>query len=272
MHFCHRLSLTEHRLSGDNPPPYYNGTSNETLPLKGAPRSKTHRLHAIHLVIVLVAAFFLVYHIVDDYRDTDRPSVRARQRTEWTAERHAEELASNETRSAWAAERRSWIVSFESEKVRLRSEERTRAAKEREKESLEWRQSFNATKAEWIETFDATKQLLLREVHKIRADWALERSRYREWEAEREREKENARLDKERRLRSHLAWYDLRPDLECISYGTRMYTATLMNVPGETDGLGWCQDTFISIHGVDYQRPMFCRRNLDVSISNPYFS
>ncbi|KAH0826282.1 hypothetical protein J3R83DRAFT_5755 [Lanmaoa asiatica] len=117
---------------------------------------------------------------------------------------------------------------------------------------------------EWSkEFFEHEKQVAEREV--VKARWAWEDERHatlvREWEEERiqhEREmKEHARLEEEERMRLNLFWGRVEAH-QCKTYGTREYTAVLMNLP-----MGWgrrveaCKATPLEIHGVT-QMPKSC--------------
>ncbi|KAF9017624.1 hypothetical protein BDZ89DRAFT_960920 [Hymenopellis radicata] len=70
------------------------------------------------------------------------------------------------------------------------------------------------------------------------------------------------RRDEEHRKRSGLLWDHLNPDQRCLSLESRRYTL-LINVPmdPEVDGLKWCMETQIEIHGNTYERPWRCVRD-----------
>ncbi|KAF9053554.1 hypothetical protein BDZ89DRAFT_938764 [Hymenopellis radicata] len=155
-----------------------------------------------------------------------------------------------------------------------RNEEDVLAREARRQEKIEWeekasawRQSFNATRTKWLQQFEEQKASAQKELDRLREEQVRQRQKHEvergTWERDLEKRKEAARLDTERRLRAYLTWRALTPHQECISYGTRMYEAELMNVPADADGLAWCRDTAIQIHSVNYQRPAYCSRATD---------
>lgn len=226
-------------------------------------------------IILVVVVFGLCFHAVDDYYNTDRPSVRARMRSMWEQEQRDQEVAFNETRRGWAMQRLEWLYDFAAEKNRLqeaRNDEDVLAREARrqqkikwEQEASAWRKSFNTTRIQWLQQFEEQKASAQKELNRLREEQVRQRQKHDEervtLERDLEKAKEAARLDTERRLRAYLTWRALTPHQECISYGTRMYEAELMNVPADADGLAWCQDTAIQIHSVNYQRPTYCSRD-----------
>ncbi|KAF8891431.1 hypothetical protein CPB85DRAFT_1230889 [Mucidula mucida] len=68
------------------------------------------------------------------------------------------------------------------------------------------------------------------------------------------------RRDEEHRQRSGLVWDNLKADQGCLSFASRRYTAELVNVPTDpdVDGLKWCMETQIEIHGAMYEHPRRC--------------
>ncbi len=73
-------------------------------------------------IILVVVVFGLCFHAVDDYYNTDRPSVRARMRSMWEQEQRDQEVAFNETRRGWAMQRLEWLYDFAAEKNRLQED------------------------------------------------------------------------------------------------------------------------------------------------------
>ena len=71
-----------------------------------------------------------------------------------------------------------------------------------------------------------------------------------------------------RRIRAALFWLDLTPKLECIRYDTREWTAELINVPSGEDGLRWCHEMPVVIHGKTYPKTD-CSEQVCHSVSLP---
>ena len=99
----------------------------------------------------------------------------------------------------------------------------------------------------------------------VRARWVREDQQHaallHEWEHERvqhEQElKERARREEEERKQLNLFWGRVEAH-QCKTYGTREYTAVLMNLPGD---LKWrvqaCKATPLEVHGIS-QYPKSC--------------
>ncbi len=64
--------------------------------------------------------------------------------------------------------------------------------------------------------------------------------------------------------RAGLVWWDLTAEKRCLGYGKRMYHAELLNVPAREDAQAWCMKTSIDIHGITYDHPELCTRELVV--------
>ncbi|KAF8551218.1 hypothetical protein OG21DRAFT_304263 [Imleria badia] len=119
---------------------------------------------------------------------------------------------------------------------------------------------------EWSkESLEHEKQVAGREVVKARWAWEneLHATQLREWEQERiqhERElKERARREEEERQRLGLFWGHVETH-ECKTYGTREYTAVLMNLPANLNWerrFGACRATPLEVHGIA-QMPKSC--------------
>jgi len=95
----------------------------------------------------------------------------------------------------------------------------------------------------------------------IRRHWAAEEvkmeERRRGW-AEEDREREE---DEQRRIAAELRWTEVVPSERCIRYGTRSYTAQLLNAPdglSAADKVQWCYRTEVEIHGRKIDTPVLC--------------
>ena len=56
----------------------------------------------------------------------------------------------------------------------------------------------------------------------------------------------------------HPYWNPPTSEEHCHSYGTREYTARLINLSWKYDKILWCERTPIVIHNVTFERPDFC--------------
>ncbi|KAI9456332.1 hypothetical protein HD554DRAFT_2145734 [Boletus coccyginus] len=109
------------------------------------------------------------------------------------------------------------------------------------------------------EFFEHEKHVAEREVVKARWEWEDERhaALLREWEQERiqhERQlRERAQREEEERKRLALFWGRVEAH-QCKTYGTREYTAVLMNLPTNwgqrVDSMKACKATPLEVHGV----------------------
>ena len=108
------------------------------------------------------------------------------------------------------------------------------------------------------EFFEHEKHVAKREV--VKARWAWEDERHaallREWEQERiqhERElRERAQREEEERKRLALFWGRVEAH-QCKTYGTREYTAVLMNLPRNwRQRVEACKATPLEVHGVTH--------------------
>ena len=112
---------------------------------------------------------------------------------------------------------------------------------------------------EWNkESFEHEKRVVERQV--VEARWAWEDERHatqlREWEQERihhEQElNERARREEQERQRLGLFWGRVEAH-QCKTYGTREYTAVLMNLPTNWEGrFAACKATPLELHGVTH--------------------
>ncbi|KAK0501998.1 hypothetical protein EDD18DRAFT_1327873 [Armillaria luteobubalina] len=62
-----------------------------------------------------------------------------------------------------------------------------------------------------------------------------------------------------------LSWIKLTPSIQCLRYSTREYSALLRGVPNDEDGLQWCKEKEITIHGIHFKRPAHCTVDVDNS-------
>lgn len=92
--------------------------------------------------------------------------------------------------------------------------------------------------------------------------WEQERA---EWRAERE-EEEQHRLEVVRRSQG-VYWTEPRPD-RCQSYGTRIYSANLKNIPKDLNWLEVCEEMPpVMIHGQNVSKPAKCDRDVSPPFS-----
>lgn len=94
---------------------------------------------------------------------------------------------------------------------------------------------------------------LSKEINDTRAKW--------------KEELEHHERDEEQRRRADLSWKDLTPKQECIRYDMREYTAQLVNAPRGEDGLRWCRDKSIVIHGKTYPKAEYCSEQVSRSFT-----
>jgi hypothetical protein len=90
-----------------------------------------------------------------------------------------------------------------------------------------------------------------------------------QWEREVEEHdrdiKERARREEEERLRLNMFWTDPESHT-CTTYGTREYTARLVNVPGDYNRrVEACMATPIQVHGVEY-KTKWCEDHVGVPL------
>ncbi|PBK84910.1 hypothetical protein ARMGADRAFT_942671, partial [Armillaria gallica] len=55
-----------------------------------------------------------------------------------------------------------------------------------------------------------------------------------------------------------LTWTELTASNRCLRYSTREYSALLRGVLNNDDGLQWCKEKEIIIHGIDFKKPTHC--------------
>jgi hypothetical protein len=133
-----------------------------------------------------------------------------------------------ETQARWRREVAQRSVEWERE-----VEEHTHEEKERQ---ARFERHMEETQARWR-----------REVAQRSAEWKRE-------VGEHDRDiKERTRREEEERLRLNMFWTDTESHT-CTAYGTREYTARLVNVPGDYNRrVEACMATPIQVHGVEYK-------------------
>ncbi|PBK61552.1 hypothetical protein ARMSODRAFT_964932, partial [Armillaria solidipes] len=62
-----------------------------------------------------------------------------------------------------------------------------------------------------------------------------------------------------------LTWTELTASNRCLRYGTREYSALLRGVPNDEEGLQWCKEKEITIHGIYFKKPAHCTIDVDKS-------
>lgn len=112
---------------------------------------------------------------------------------------------------------------------------------------------------EWRnELLEHQRQVAEREIDKSRWNWDVEKhaALLREWEQERAQHelelKERTRREEEERARLNLFWGRVEAH-QCKTYGTREYTAVLVNAPTEwrsSQLVEACRATPLEIHGI----------------------
>jgi hypothetical protein len=147
----------------------------------------------------------------------------------------------------------------------LAPEERARVRKEWDLELREHEQLKLRIREEWdieLQEHERVRNGMKEE----RDSWEREREqaedqRKRErdsWEQERKRAEDERKREAEDHRKSGMSWADLTPEGQCLSYGTREYTARLVNIPAGYDGMKACMDIPIAIHGVTITQPRRC--------------
>ncbi|KAF9502219.1 hypothetical protein BDN71DRAFT_1459507 [Pleurotus eryngii] len=113
------------------------------------------------------------------------------------------------------------------------------------------------------EAYDHAWQMESRRRDDLRHQWQFELDTMRderdEWEKERQRRAEEKER-KEAIQRSNVKFETPIPRDACSSYGTREYSARLLNVPEKFDAMELCAETEVSIHGV-MKQPSYCKDN-----------
>ena len=182
--------------------------------------------------------------------DPADPQVRQRIHEEWRKEEleHEKQAVDREIVKA------RWTWEDEQHVALLREWERERT--QHEQEVKERTQHENAEHAARLHEWDQERAQHEQEVkERTRRENAEHAARLHEWERERVQHelelKERARREEEERKRMDLFWGRVEAH-QCKTYGTREYTAVLMNLPP----VDWvwrvqaCKATPLEIHGI----------------------
>jgi hypothetical protein len=65
----------------------------------------------------------------------------------------------------------------------------------------------------------------------------------------------------------HPYWDVPSSERHCYSYGTREYTARLLNISTAYDRLYWCDRTPIEIHDITFEKPNRCEVGVQIHLS-----
>ncbi|PBK83248.1 hypothetical protein ARMGADRAFT_975023 [Armillaria gallica] len=66
-------------------------------------------------------------------------------------------------------------------------------------------------------------------------------------------------------LLNGLTWAGVIPSERCLRFGAPEYSAHLTDIPQGEDGMRWCKEKRIIIHGFDIRRPGYCTVDMDHS-------
>jgi len=225
----------------------------EVVPLlPGKPERSVARVHRLGGLLALLVFLFAAYHAGTHllYCPPD-PSTRDAIRRDWQREEAQHAVTEREWQSrkqaqlelelAWQRE----LKRHEEEVIRRIAEEQAR----REHFKQEWSREMERHAREF-------EEMQRRE----REERERERERWRREVEERDRREE------EERQRRHLFWGNVEAHT-CTTYGTRAYTAQLMNLPADwKHRADACKATPLEIHGISHL-PKTCEdRGLGVVI------
>ncbi|KAJ8516876.1 hypothetical protein ONZ45_g5881 [Pleurotus djamor] len=231
------------------PPPYTHG---ESTPLFQS-RSKERRGRALFALLLGMLSV-----IVFETLTFMHPRVQSLVRQGWALEiqRHdafikqwdQEVLRYRDDKKQWAEEG--------SELAQMRREERIRW----DKEIREYEAQRRRERARW----EVEKRRNKDEREHERADWERERRRN-----EQARKYERVEWEREKLEREKLTvWFTTpSPSNHCRSWGTREYSAVLLNAPDTVDKLKLCAETKADIHG-----RMLLPQSCTVHVSSLFFS
>lgn len=139
-------------------------------------------------------------------------------------------------RRKWRLEKERW----ELDKVRHQDEVNVWERERRERK--EEREKYARDKEEWERQQREEREAYERE----KEEWARQR-----------REEENHRKEMEwKRKGAH--WSEPSGSTKCIAYGTRAYTAKLLNLPMDLDPIQACLDMPVKFHGHWLESPAQC--------------
>jgi hypothetical protein len=236
--------------------------SSETDPLVPGRASRRRSVLLNQCIWIAVIAVLVSYIFVWTFSVS--PDIRDRTREEWDIERrkHQEEaLKRIDIEYRWRVE--------DDERIHLREqwmrdrEEHERNLTEAIRRELQDKQ---ARRAQW-----ATEK----EEHERKYNEAILRenkekeARRAQWESEVEEHnraiEERESREEHERLRLNILWSDPESH-QCTTYGTREYTARLVNVPADYDRrVEACMVMPIQIHGVEY-KTKWCEDHVGVAV------
>ncbi|KAG2116128.1 hypothetical protein DEU56DRAFT_905211 [Suillus clintonianus] len=211
-----------------SPPPPYYPSSSEIDPLIGLSKPSRRRQHLLAFIGPLATfAIFAIFFSLGPSNDPLDPDVRDRIRKEWDIElrQHQEEVLKRiDTQKRWRLEDHDRII---------------------------LREQWGTEVEEHNHQIEVRKKREEEERNRIRERWG------REVEGHDREVEERRRREEEERLRLNMFWTDLKSHT-CTSYGTREYTARLVNVPSNYNRrVEACMATKVQIHGTEYT-PKWC--------------
>jgi hypothetical protein len=222
------------------------------------------------IAVIVICIFVSIFSVGLDTRDRDRKEwdiERAQwdiERAHWDIERaqwDTERAQWDTERAQWDTERAQWAIEKE-EHERKYSEAIRHEDEEKEARRVQWEREVNKNK-ERQEQFE-------RDMEKTRAQWRREvAQRWAQWESEVEEHnraiEERESREEHERLRLNILWSDPESH-QCTTYGTREYTARLVNVPADYDRrVEACMAMPIQIHGVEY-KTKWCEDHVGVVV------
>ncbi|EGO01662.1 hypothetical protein SERLA73DRAFT_177082 [Serpula lacrymans var. lacrymans S7.3] len=250
-------SASPYYISNQSRPPYtpnehaYNEHSPlnpgayPTRPKETAQKGNSSSGFFVFLVIILLCFGWSYAKMISGSKTVLDPGKMEELRHEWSLElvKHEEE------HKVWEAERITWEHDRMEHEDDLRRE-REKLDQQRNQERKVWEALRKAWERERLEHEE--------ELRKERQEKERQRQeRERELE-ERHRREEQQRREEEERIRLGLYWDEVQSEGHCYAYGTREYTARLMNLPATYDRMKGCWDTPITIHDVKLDHPYRC--------------
>ena len=212
---------------------------------------------ALLLTVVFAQNAGLWSTLIDDLS----PSEKAAMRRSWGLER-----------KLWAAEKAQWVL----EKATHRHEV-VMWEGERE-EHLAERDTFEREKVGWArqrqdnrEAFERENKGRQRQRQEEEQEWARRRQ-MKEDAFEKEREEWARQRVEEDRHRKEIEWrrrgaYWTEPwatGSQCSGYGTRSYSAHLLELPGDVNWLEACMDIPLKVNGRWIGKPYKCQRDVGI--------
>lgn len=231
---------------------------------------------ALLLTVVFAQNVGLWSTLVDDLSPSQKAAMRknwhlekglwAVEKEKWGIEkaRHQDEVAMwKKERDAFERESASWTrqrqdnrETFEREKAeQARQREEERAAFEREKEEREHqRQEEQKQWADQREQWARQRQEEHDAFEREKKEWALKRM-----------EEDRHRRETEWRRRGAYWTEPWAASSQCNGYGTRSYSAHLLELPGDVNWLEACMDIPIRVNGRWIDKPSKCQRDVSMS-------